>query len=81
MEGARMYSACAALKDCLLQLGVGIDGGKDSITMAAQVNNIVGYNRTCSCYLLAILTMKYTYNSLVCCTMLFLQFDHQIGGR
>eukprot|EP01032_Pedospumella_encystans_P013082 gene13082-15084_t len=37
MEGARMYSACAALKDCLLQLGVGIDGGKDSLTMAAQV--------------------------------------------
>jgi len=37
MEGARMYAACAALTDCLLQLGVGIDGGKDSLTMAAQV--------------------------------------------
>ena len=46
MEGARMYSACSALRDCLHQLGVGIDGGKDSLTMAAQVNNIVGYNRS-----------------------------------
>ena len=48
MEGARMYSACAALRDCLLQLGVGIDGGKDSLTMAAQVNSIV-CSKKCKC--------------------------------
>jgi phosphoribosylformylglycinamidine (FGAM) synthase-like enzyme len=32
-----MHQACAAIRDCLLQLGVGIDGGKDSLTMAAKV--------------------------------------------
>jgi hypothetical protein len=37
VEGARMWEACGALRDCLLQLGVGIDGGKDSLTMAAKV--------------------------------------------
>jgi len=35
-EGARMYDACEALRDSLLVLGVGIDGGKDSLSMAAQ---------------------------------------------
>lgn len=32
-----MYEACSALRDCMLLLGVGIDGGKDSLTMAAKV--------------------------------------------
>ena len=35
-EGAKMYDACEALRDCLLALGVGIDGGKDSLSMAAR---------------------------------------------
>lgn len=35
-EGAKMYDACQALRDCLLELGVGIDGGKDSLSMAAR---------------------------------------------
>ena len=29
--------ACEALRDALLVLGPGIDGGKDSLSMAAQV--------------------------------------------
>lgn len=33
-----MWNACAALRDLLLVLGVGIDGGKDSLSMAAQVH-------------------------------------------
>ena len=37
MEGARMYTACCAVRDCMLQLGAGIDGGKDSLTMTAKV--------------------------------------------
>ena len=41
VEGARMYAACQALRQCLLQLGVSIDGGKDSLTMAAKVHSIV----------------------------------------
>lgn len=35
-EGAKMYDACEALRDALLILGVGIDGGKDSLSMAAR---------------------------------------------
>ena len=34
-----MWEACEALKDLLIFLGVGIDGGKDSLSMAAQVIN------------------------------------------
>lgn len=35
-EGAKMWDACVALRDSLLTLGVGIDGGKDSLSMAAR---------------------------------------------
>jgi phosphoribosylformylglycinamidine synthase len=34
-EGAKMYDACQALRDALITLGAGIDGGKDSLSMAA----------------------------------------------
>jgi phosphoribosylformylglycinamidine synthase len=40
-EGAKMYDACEALRDSLLALGAGIDGGKDSLSMAAQCGNEV----------------------------------------
>jgi len=36
-----MYDCCAALRDCLLAIGVGIDGGKDSLSMAARVGQEV----------------------------------------
>eukprot|EP00590_Aulacoseira_subarctica_P005815 CAMPEP_0172434518 /NCGR_PEP_ID=MMETSP1064-20121228/70674_1 /TAXON_ID=202472 /ORGANISM="Aulacoseira subarctica , Strain CCAP 1002/5" /LENGTH=836 /DNA_ID=CAMNT_0013182747 /DNA_START=1359 /DNA_END=3869 /DNA_ORIENTATION=+ len=35
-EGAKMYDACEALRDALLHLGMAIDGGKDSLSMAAN---------------------------------------------
>lgn len=35
-EGAKMWHACVALRDCLQALGPGIDGGKDSLSMAAR---------------------------------------------
>lgn len=35
-EAANMWEACSALKDALLLLGVSIDGGKDSLSMAAR---------------------------------------------
>lgn len=35
-EGAKMWDACVALRDSLMELGVGIDGGKDSLSMAAK---------------------------------------------
>mmetsp|Transcript_9653 Transcript_9653/g.20386 ORF Transcript_9653/g.20386 Transcript_9653/m.20386 type:complete len:1333 (+) Transcript_9653:170-4168(+) len=40
-EGAKMYDACEALRDSLLVLGAGIDGGKDSLSMAAQCGDEV----------------------------------------
>jgi phosphoribosylformylglycinamidine synthase len=40
-EGAKMYDACGALRDALLALGVGIDGGKDSLSMAARCGDEV----------------------------------------
>jgi phosphoribosylformylglycinamidine synthase len=40
-EGAKMYDACEALRDSLAFLGVGIDGGKDSLSMAARCGDEV----------------------------------------
>merc|ERR1719162_2916065 len=40
-EGAKMWDACVALRDSLLTLGVGIDGGKDSLSMAARCGDEV----------------------------------------
>ncbi len=38
-EGANIYDAALALKDILCELGIAIDGGKDSLSMAAKVIN------------------------------------------
>eukprot|EP00548_Thalassiothrix_antarctica_P001561 CAMPEP_0194131076 /NCGR_PEP_ID=MMETSP0152-20130528/1914_1 /TAXON_ID=1049557 /ORGANISM="Thalassiothrix antarctica, Strain L6-D1" /LENGTH=1316 /DNA_ID=CAMNT_0038825737 /DNA_START=39 /DNA_END=3989 /DNA_ORIENTATION=+ len=35
-QGAKMYDAAEALRDSLLTVGIGIDGGKDSLSMAAN---------------------------------------------
>lgn len=40
-EGAKMYDACEALRDSLIAIGAGIDGGKDSLSMAAQCGDEV----------------------------------------
>ncbi|MFH1707518.1 MAG: phosphoribosylformylglycinamidine synthase [Planctomycetota bacterium] len=36
-EGADLYDAAIAMRDCMLTLGIAIDGGKDSVSMAARV--------------------------------------------
>ncbi|CAB3363848.1 Hypothetical predicted protein [Cloeon dipterum] len=36
-EGAALWDACAAMSDVMAQLGVAVDGGKDSLSMAARV--------------------------------------------
>lgn len=41
-EAARMYKTAEALKNILIQLGLAIDGGKDSCSMAAKVVNADG---------------------------------------
>ncbi len=37
-EGARLYDAAFALSNIMTELGIAIDGGKDSLSMAAQVS-------------------------------------------
>ncbi len=41
-EGAKLYDAAVALSDILTRLGIAIDGGKDSLSMAAQVRDSSG---------------------------------------
>lgn len=36
-EGAALYDTCVAMCDIMSQLGIAIDGGKDSLSMAARV--------------------------------------------
>lgn len=36
-EGAALYDAAVAMRDIMIQLGIAIDGGKDSLSMAARV--------------------------------------------
>ncbi|MBI1810745.1 MAG: phosphoribosylformylglycinamidine synthase, partial [Nitrospirae bacterium] len=36
-EGARLYDAAVAVRGIMLELGIAIDGGKDSLSMAAKV--------------------------------------------
>jgi phosphoribosylformylglycinamidine synthase len=36
-EGARLYEAAVAMRDLMIDLGIAIDGGKDSLSMAAKV--------------------------------------------
>lgn len=40
-EAAAMYDACESLTNCMLELGVAVDGGKDSLSMAAKVDEEV----------------------------------------
>ncbi|EDW63604.1 phosphoribosylformylglycinamidine synthase [Drosophila virilis] len=40
-EGYKMYQACLALSKVLQELRIGIDGGKDSLSMAAKVDGEV----------------------------------------
>lgn len=38
-EGAALYSTCQAMCKLMEELGVAIDGGKDSLSMAARVGS------------------------------------------
>ncbi|PWA66833.1 phosphoribosylformylglycinamidine synthase [Artemisia annua] len=40
-EGAAMYDAAIALSDAMIQLGIAVDGGKDSLSMAAHASGEV----------------------------------------
>ncbi len=38
-EGAALYDAVCAMRDLMIELGVAVDGGKDSLSMAARVGD------------------------------------------
>lgn len=38
-EGAALVKACAAMCDFMKEVGVAVDGGKDSLSMAARVGH------------------------------------------
>lgn len=40
-EGAGLYDACAAMCSVMKEFGIAIDGGKDSLSMAARVKEEV----------------------------------------
>lgn len=45
-EGSRLYDAATAMRDLMIKLGIAIDGGKDSLSMAARVTNADGTAET-----------------------------------
>ncbi|NWF93192.1 MAG: phosphoribosylformylglycinamidine synthase [Syntrophaceae bacterium] len=40
-EGAALYDAACAMRDLMIQLGIAVDGGKDSLSMATRVGEEV----------------------------------------
>jgi phosphoribosylformylglycinamidine synthase len=45
-EGSRLYDAAVAMRDIMIKLGIAIDGGKDSLSMAAKVTDADGTSET-----------------------------------
>ncbi|MBU1256032.1 phosphoribosylformylglycinamidine synthase [Patescibacteria group bacterium] len=40
-EGAALYDAATAMRDLMIQLGIAVDGGKDSLSMATRIGDEV----------------------------------------
>jgi len=38
-EGAALYDAACAMRDMMIELGIAVDGGKDSLSMATKIKN------------------------------------------
>lgn len=45
-EGADLYDAAIAMRDVMIALGIAVDGGKDSLSMAARVTDEAGRTET-----------------------------------
>jgi phosphoribosylformylglycinamidine synthase len=45
-EGARLYDAAVAMRDVMLEFGMAVDGGKDSLSMGTRINNPDGSHET-----------------------------------
>ena len=46
-EGAELYDAAVAMRDIMIELGIAVDGGKDSLSMAARVTGCIREHRGC----------------------------------
>jgi phosphoribosylformylglycinamidine synthase len=45
-EGSRLYDAAVAMRDLMIEFGIAVDGGKDSLSMATRVTNPDGSHET-----------------------------------
>ncbi len=45
-EGSRLYDAAVAMRDVMIEFGMAVDGGKDSLSMATRVTNSDGTHET-----------------------------------
>lgn len=45
-EGADIYDAAVAMRDIMIEMGIAVDGGKDSLSMAARVTDALGNTET-----------------------------------
>jgi phosphoribosylformylglycinamidine synthase len=45
-EGSRLYDAAVAMRDVMIEFGMAVDGGKDSLSMATRVTNPDGTHET-----------------------------------
>lgn len=45
-EGADLCDAATAMRDIMIELGIAVDGGKDSLSMAARVSDTAGRTET-----------------------------------
>jgi len=45
-EGPELYDAAVAMRDIMIKLGIAVDGGKDSLSMATQVTDSTGKTET-----------------------------------
>ncbi len=45
-EGSRLYDAAVAMRDVMIEFGMAVDGGKDSLSMATKVTNPDGTHET-----------------------------------
>jgi len=45
-EGARLYEAASAMREVMIELGIAVDGGKDSLSMAALAPDSINEGKT-----------------------------------
>lgn len=70
-EGACLWDACKAMCEVMGQLGVAIDGGKDSLSMAARVGKETvkapGVCQSCTCKSLCVCVSVLNMVLPTCC--------------